>query len=100
MPNLSERLVQLKKERGLLQKDIAKAVGLSVMGYQRYENGKRQPAADTLIKLADYFNVSLDYLTGRTNYSIDADGRVTVKASSDVFNLDTVAFKRDPTVLS
>lgn len=84
MPNLSERLTQLKKERGLLQKDIAKAIGLSVVGYQRYEYGTRQPTVDTLIKLADYFNVSLDYLTGRANLSVDADGHVTIKASPDL----------------
>jgi len=66
MPTLSDRLLQLKKERGLLQKDIAMAVGLSVMGYQRYENGTRQPNAETLAKLADYFQVSADYLLGRT----------------------------------
>ena len=67
MPNLSNRLVQLKKERQLLQKDIAKAVDLSVMGYQRYENGTRQPTTDTLEKLADYFDVSTDYLLGRSD---------------------------------
>lgn len=67
MTTLSDRLIQLKKERSLLQKDIAKAVDLSVMGYQRYENGTRQPTTDTLQKLADYFNVSTDYLLGRSD---------------------------------
>lgn len=67
MATLSDRLIQLKKERDLLQKDIAKAVNLSVMGYQCYENGTRQPTTDTLQKLADYFNVSTDYLLGRTD---------------------------------
>lgn len=72
MSNLSERLVQLKAERNLLQKNIAKDTGISLRAYRYYEKGERQPDSETLIKIADYFNVSLDYLTGRTNYSIDS----------------------------
>lgn len=67
MPNLSERLIQLQEERKFLKKDIANSVGLSVMGYYRYENGERVPNTDILIKLADYFQVSLDYLVGRSD---------------------------------
>lgn len=67
MPNLSERLIQLQQERNVLKKEIANAVGVSIMGYYRYENGERSPNADILIKLADYFDVSLDYLVGRTD---------------------------------
>jgi len=67
MPTLSERLLELKAEQGLLQKDIARDVGLALRTYQYYESGKRKPDSDTLIKLADYFNVTLDYLTGRTD---------------------------------
>lgn len=67
MPNLSERLIQLQEERKFLKKDIANSVGLSIMGYYRYENGERVPNADILIKLADYFQVSLDYLVGRSD---------------------------------
>lgn len=67
MATLSERLVQLQSEKKLLKKDIAKAIGLSIMGYYRYETGERVPDANTLIKLADFYNVSLDYLTGRSD---------------------------------
>lgn len=67
MVSLADRLVSLQKERNVLKKDIADAIGVSVMGYYRYEKGDRQPTADTLIKLADFFNVSLDYLVGRSN---------------------------------
>jgi len=66
MAVLSERLVQLQSERKLLKKDIAKAAGVSIMGYYRYETGERKPDSDTLIKLADYFGCSIDYLVGRT----------------------------------
>jgi len=65
--SLSERLLQLKSERNLLQKDIAKDVGLALRTYQYYERGERKPDSDVLIKLADYFQVSLDYLVGRSD---------------------------------
>lgn len=67
MSNLSERLIQLKNERNFLQKDIAKNVGISLRSYQYYERGERSPDAETLSKLADYFNVSTDYLLGRSD---------------------------------
>jgi len=67
MANLDERLIQLKTERNVLQKDIAHGIGISLRSYQRYERGEREPTASILIALADYFDVSLDYLTGRTD---------------------------------
>ena len=67
MATLSDRLQQLKTEKKLLQKDIAKDNNLSLRAYQYYERGERNPTSDILIKLADYFNVSLDYLVGRSN---------------------------------
>ncbi len=67
MATLNERLSQLQTERGVLKKDIAKAVGISLMAYYRYEKGERQPTADIIIKFADYFNVSADYLLGRSD---------------------------------
>lgn len=67
MANLSERLVELQESKHILKKDIANAIGVSIMGYYRYEKGDRQPTADILIALADYFDVSLDYLVGRSD---------------------------------
>jgi len=67
LPTLHERLQELKISRHLLQKDIAQAAGLSLRAYQYYERGERQPNADTLIALADFYNVSLDYLVGRSD---------------------------------
>ena len=63
----SERIIQLKKERNLLQKDIANAINITVRNYQRYEKGEQQPTLPVVIAIADYFDVSIDYLTGRTN---------------------------------
>lgn len=60
----SERLLQLRKEKNITQKQLASALNLSEVGIQNYEGGRRKPAYDILIALADYFNVSLDYLVG------------------------------------
>ena len=67
MTTLVERLQQLQAEHSSLKKDIAAHLGVSIMGFYRYEKGERQLPADKLIALADYFGVSLDYLVGRTD---------------------------------
>lgn len=61
------RLMELRKAKNLSQKQLALELNLSETGIQNYENGRRKPAYDILIALADYFNVSLDYLVGRTD---------------------------------
>lgn len=65
----SERIIEIKTSRNILQKDIANAIGITVRNYQRYEKGEQQPTLPVLLKLADFFNVSLDYLVGRSNLS-------------------------------
>lgn len=64
---LAERLRFLRDERGLSRDKVAQAVGIVTRTYQRYENGEREPDASVLFKLADYFDVSLDYLAGRSD---------------------------------
>lgn len=64
---LNERLKQLRIEKGLSQKELAQKIVISDRNYQRYEYGEREPIASILIKLADIYNVSLDYLVGRTD---------------------------------
>lgn len=63
----SERLVQLRKEKNITQRQLASALNLSEVGIQNYEGGRRKPAYDILLALADYFDVSLDYLCGRSD---------------------------------
>lgn len=65
--NFGERLKQLRSEKNLTQKQLASETGTSERGLQNYEMGIRKPAYDVLIALADYFNVSLDYLVGRSD---------------------------------
>ncbi len=67
MLKLSERLHSLRKERMLTQTDAAKAAGISLKSYCRYESGERVPDADVLVRIADFYGVSADYLLGRTD---------------------------------
>ena len=62
-----ERLKELRSSKNLTQKQVYEAIGMSAIGYQRYEYGEREPAYQKLIALADYFDVSLDYLVGRSD---------------------------------
>ena len=67
MAILSERLNELKNSNNFLQKQIAEGAGVPLRTYQRYENGEREPSASIIVSLADFFNVSTDYLLGRTD---------------------------------
>ena len=63
----SQRLKELRLESGKTQKDMAAFLGIIVRGYQRYEYGEGYPEIPGLIALADFFDVSTDYLLGRTD---------------------------------
>lgn len=63
---LGNRLKDLRSELNLTQDDIAKKLKIPRGTYAHYELNKRQPDNDTLNRLADFFNVSIDYLFGRT----------------------------------
>lgn len=64
---LGVRLRELREERKLLQIDLANILGVSRTTYTQYETGKSEPSFETVSMLADYFNVSVDYLLGRTD---------------------------------
>ena len=63
----ADRILTLRKGSGLTQKQLAANAGISEMSIRFYENRRRQPACDALVALADAFNVSLDYLVGRSD---------------------------------
>lgn len=67
MSALSQRLLELRTEHALSQAQIAGEVGVVVRAYQRYEYGKREPQLAVLIRMADFYGVSLDYLVGRSD---------------------------------
>ncbi|MDE5602277.1 MAG: helix-turn-helix domain-containing protein [Clostridia bacterium] len=59
-----ERIKQLRVEDGLSQAQLAKAVGISQSAIAVWELGARTPSADAIIKLAEYFGVTADYILG------------------------------------
>ena len=65
MNNFSQSLKQHRTANGLTQKQMADKLGMTPNAYQKYELNTREPNLDTLILIADIFNVSLDELTGR-----------------------------------
>ena len=67
MKILGERMKQLREESGFSQNKLAKLVGLPQSSINRYESGFSNPAPETLVWYADYFDVSLDFLFGRTD---------------------------------
>lgn len=62
LDNIGNRLYELRKERGISQERLAQEAGLKIDTYRAIEQGKTNGRIDTLVVLADYFNVSLDYL--------------------------------------
>ena len=60
------RLKELRKRKGLSQLRLATELNTTQNTISRYETGEREPGISELIKIADYFNISVDYLIGRT----------------------------------
>jgi len=67
MTKLAERLYILRKEQNLTQLLAAEGMGIPFSTYRRYEKKEREPDATVLVQMADVYNVSLDYLVGRSD---------------------------------
>lgn len=67
MEILAKRLKEIRESRRIYQRELAEVLGLSFRGYQNYETGQSDPKLPTLIAIADYYGVSIDYLVGRTD---------------------------------
>lgn len=61
------RIRNLREDHDMNQTQIAKILGMSQTGYSKYETGENDIPTDILIKLADFYNTSIDYLLGQTN---------------------------------
>lgn len=62
-----KRIRDLREDKDLTQKQIAEILGMSQTGYSKYETGENDIPTQILIKLADFYNTSVDYILGRTN---------------------------------
>lgn len=67
MTKFPERLKQLREGRGVSQATVSKAMGVSRYAIYSYEKGKTAPTLEGLVILADYFDVTTDYLLGRSD---------------------------------
>ena len=63
-----KRIKHLRVDHDLTQTDVAKIIGCSQQTYSDYENGKYDIPNEVLLQLAQYYNVSIDYIFERTNY--------------------------------
>lgn len=67
MFNFGERLRQIRRERGLTQKQFAEKIGSTERGIQRYESGDREPAFRVILAILDNIDVDANYLFGRSD---------------------------------
>ncbi|OZB97653.1 hypothetical protein CJP46_00295 [Paenibacillus sp. XY044] len=67
--NYGNRISELREQKGLTQEALSITLGISRAALSHYEKNRRKPDFDTLSRLADYFQVSVDYLLGRTEAS-------------------------------
>lgn len=105
---LNVRMKALRKERNKTQQDIATLLGVSRPAYTAYEQGNRTPDNDAVEKLADYYDVTLDYLFGRTDKPYRTESPVVSekderdiakrleKFKEEIENSDGLAFDGEP----
>ncbi|MFZ5352777.1 MAG: helix-turn-helix domain-containing protein [Bacillota bacterium] len=82
------RLKDLREERNLLQKDIAKIIGITDNAISNYERGTRIPDTETLSRLADFFGVSIDYILGKTNIKNVNEKMKASQQAEDIYKVD------------
>jgi len=73
MATFSKRLKKLRKKNKVTLEELAREIDITKTTISRYENEKRVPKMDTVKKIADYFNVTTDYLIGNTDEKKSAD---------------------------
>ena len=70
MANFGEILADLRKDKGLQQRDLGKKLHIAGSTISSYERGISLPNSDRIIQIADFFNVTTDYLLGRTSHNM------------------------------
>lgn len=80
------RLKQLRKEGSLTLQEVSKIFSISPESFRKYETGEREPSQELLIEFANHFNVSLDYMLGRSDQrylTYNSDPRLTKLSESE-----------------
>lgn len=83
MAQFDKILKLLRTEKNMSQQELADALGISKSAVNMYERGERQPNFEVLESIADYFNVDIDYLLGRTNKTTKIINPNTIAAHFD-----------------
>jgi transcriptional regulator with XRE-family HTH domain len=84
MYEIFERLL---KEKGVKTADVSRATGISSTVFSEWKKGKSKPKTDKLQKIADFFNVPIDYFSGRITSLYDLDNKIKISARERFFGL-------------
>ncbi|WP_415298888.1 helix-turn-helix domain-containing protein [Clostridium perfringens] len=76
---LNNRLKSLRNEKGVLQKNVAEYLKISANAYSFYEKVERIPNVETLNKLSDYYNISIDYILSKSNIKESTEDLIIMK---------------------
>lgn len=87
MADFHKILKLLRNEKNMSQQELADALGISKSSINMYERGERQPNFEVLESIADYFNVDIDYLLGRTTKTTKLIRPFTIAAHLDTDEL-------------
>lgn len=94
---LGSRLKKLRIEKKLTQEELGKIVNVTKVSISGYENGNRNPDTETLENLADFFEVSVDYLLGRTDQLKPIESDIDIEPELEEFMKDlNVWYKNEP----
>ncbi|NLM59803.1 MAG: helix-turn-helix transcriptional regulator [Clostridium sp.] len=83
--SFGKKLRSLREEKRLSQVELSKKLNVTSQALSQYELGKRIPDAEMIIRIADFFDVSVDYLLDRTNERITVDNIKAILASDSAF---------------
>jgi transcriptional regulator with XRE-family HTH domain len=85
---ISERIIKVRNDAGLSQVEFAKQLSLSKQTVSNYETGARQPGLDIILKISDEFNVSTDYLLGKSDYK-NLTAQELFNSNSNILSIKT-----------
>ena len=83
---MHNRIRQLRKQRGLSAKQLGAIIGVSESAIYQYETGKRQPCIDIIVKICDYFGITVDYLVNGKEWNDPAgSGKIDLSDKEAAF---------------
>jgi len=85
-----ERLRMLRTEKGFTMQQMAEMLGITIGSWAKYERNEAEPSFDKLVKIADIFNVSVDFLLGRTNVRNDKPGDNETNKKNYILDIEDI----------